>query len=148
MREKKSIVYAASISALEEINQSFSRGKMKIAYHGRNNNGSHISKEAFEASLSSVYNRPIVAHYISETDSIGGHDVAFVKNEDGLYMYNVTEPVGVVPESASTWWEWVEEVDGTMHEYLCCDILVWKRQQAYAHLEDNRNSFFPAKSQP
>ena len=138
MREKKSIVYAASISALEEINQSFSRGKMKIAYHGRNNNGSHISKEAFEASLSSVYNRPIVAHYISETDSIGGHDVAFVKNEDGLYMYNVTEPVGVVPESASTWWEWVEEVDGTMHEYLCCDILVWKRQQAYAHLEDNR----------
>lgn len=138
MREKKSIVYAASISALEEINQSFARGKMKIAYHGRNNNGSHISKAAFEASLSSVYNRPIVAHYISETDSIGGHDVSFVKNEDGLCMYNVTEPVGVVPESASTWWEWVEEADGTMHEYLCCDILVWKRQQAYTHLADNR----------
>ncbi len=138
MREKKSMVYSASISDLEAMNQSFSRGRMKIAYHGRNNNGSHISKEAFEASLPSIYNRPIVAHYVAETDSIGGHDVAFVKNDDGLFMYNVTEPVGVVPESAATWWEWVEEADGTMREYLCCDILLWKRQQAYAHLEENR----------
>ena len=138
MREKKSMIYAATVSDLEEINHSFARGKMKIAYHGRNNNGSHISREAFEASLPSIFNRPIVAHYIHETDSIGGHDVSIVKESDGLAMYNITEPVGVVPESARTWWEWVEEADGTMREYLCCDIIVWKRQRAYQHLEDNK----------
>lgn len=138
MRERKSMVYAAAVNDFLDINQSFAWGKMRIAYHGRNNNGSHISKAAFEASMSSLYNRPIVAHYIRETDSIGGHDVAFVKNDDGLFMYNVTEPVGVVPESASTWWEMVEEADGTMREYLCCDIIVWKRQQAFSHLQENR----------
>lgn len=138
MREKKSLVYSAAVNDIQELNNSFASGKMRIAYHGRNRNGSHISKEAFEASLPSVYNRPIVAHYMVETDSIGGHDVSFVKNDNGLFMYNVTEPVGVVPESASTWWETVEEADGSLKEYLCCDILVWKRQQAYAHLEENR----------
>lgn len=138
MREKTTMVYSAAVNDLEDMNQSFARGKMRIAYHGRNNNGSHISKAAFEASLSSIYNRPIVAHYMAESDTIGGHDMGFARNENGLYMYHVTEPVGVVPESAATWWETVEEKDGTTKEYICCDIIVWKRQQAYAHLRENR----------
>jgi len=137
MREKKSMVYAASVSDLTDMNQSFSKGKMSIAYPGRNPNGSHISKDAFSASIPTIFNRPIVAHYIRETDSIGGHDMGFEKTDNGLFMYNVTEPVGVVPESANVWWELIEDPDGVEREYLCCDIIVWKRQQAYAHLAEN-----------
>ena len=137
MRERKSVVYPAKFGAIRDMNTSFSMGKMQIAYHGRNNNGMTIPKEAFEKSLSSIYNRPIVANYLEEDDSIGGHDVEFVRNDKGIAMVNVTEPVGVVPESANVWWEMIEDKDGTEREYLCCDVLLWKRQKAYSHLKEN-----------
>ena len=33
---------------IEDVNQSFARGKLKIMYTGKNRNGSFISKEAVE----------------------------------------------------------------------------------------------------
>lgn len=136
MRDTNSFIYSSSIDNIDDINASFSRGTMRIAYHGKNRNGSFISKQAFVNSIDTIYNRPIVCNYSRETDSIGGHDVEVVKDGSSLRMVNITEPVGVVPESARTWWESVFENDGTEHEYLCCDILIWKRQQAYQHLID------------
>lgn len=138
MREAATYVYSSSIEDFNDVNSSFSRGSMRIAYHGQNRNGSYISKEAFAESVKTIYNRPIVCNYSCETDSIGGHDVDFIKTDSTVKMINITEPVGVVPESANTWWEHVTEADGTDHEYLCCDILLWKRQQAYQHLIDNK----------
>lgn len=119
------------------MNSSFDIGELRIAYHGKNRNGSSISKEAFEAAIPSMYNCPVVCNYTRETDSIGSHDVEFVNDDKGMRMVNITQPVGVVPESAEYRWRTIEEDDGTEHEYLCADVLMWKRQEAYSHIKEN-----------
>lgn len=135
--ENHSIVFSSSVRDLAPLNSSFSSGVMQIAYHGKNQNGSHISKKAFEEAIPSMFNCPIVCNYNRETDSIGAHDVKIIKDDNGIYMINVTQPIGVIPESASTWWEEVTEMDGSVHEYLCTSILLWRRQEAYEHIKEN-----------
>lgn len=130
--------YSSSLSSLCEKNSSFDTGVLRIAYHGKNRNGSYISKETFERCIDTMYNCPIVCNYDRETDSIGGHDMELVSNENGdLKIVNVTVPVGVIPESSKHFWSVVEEEDGTTNEYLCADILVWKRQEAYNKIKED-----------
>lgn len=137
MSERESLLYHFSLDEVKDVNSYFAKGKMRIAYHGRNPNGTNISKEAFDLCIPTIFNCPVVANYMREADMIGGHDVNIVKTENGLLMQNITEPVGVIPESANTWWETVEEPDGEKHEYLCADVLIWKRQAVYEHLKEN-----------
>ena len=60
-----------------------------------------------------------------------------VQDDDGsMYIVNVTQPVGVIPESAKFWWEEIEDASG-VHEYLCVDALLWKRQEAYKKIKDD-----------
>lgn len=130
------MTYSSSLSSLCEINSSFDTGVLRIAYTGKNRNGSSISKEVFESCIETMYNCPIVCNYDRETDSIGGHDMELVSNKDGdLKIVNCTMPVGVIPESSKYFWEIVEEDDGTQHEYLCAEVLIWKRQEAYQKIK-------------
>jgi len=127
------LTYASSLSNLCEINPSFDTGVLRIAYHGENRNGSYISKETFERCSRTMYNCPVVCNYDRDTDTLGGHDMALITREaDGrLILVNLTTPVGVVPENSQWFWEEVEEADGTVNEYFCTSILLWKRQEAY-----------------
>lgn len=130
------MTYASSITDLCEFNSSFDRGVLKIAYPGENRNKSYISKEAFEAAAKSMFNCPVVCNYDRDSDTLGGHDVSVIRNNDGeLKVVNVTTPVGCVPESARYWWESVEEDDNTTREYLFADVLLWKRQEAYQKIK-------------
>lgn len=123
--------YDSSISKLCEVNPSFASGVLRVAYTGRNRNGSYISKEVYERCMNTIYNCPIVCNYNRDTDSIGSHDVELVASDDGgLRMVNITTPIGVVPESARPYWEYSVD-NGVEHEYLCVDVLLWKRQEAY-----------------
>lgn len=132
------LTFASSLTALCEANDSFDSGVLRVAYHGENRNKSVISKETFERCIKSMYNCPIVCNYNREDDSLGGHDVELVHTADGsLRLVNVTEPVGVIPESASYTWQTVTESDGAEHEYLFVDVLLWKRQEAYRKIKDN-----------
>ena len=132
------MAYSSSLSSLCEINSSFDTGVLRIAYTGANRNGSFISKETFERCIKTLYNCPIVCHYDRETDSIGGHDMELVTNEDGgMRLVNMTIPIGVIPESSKYFWSVVEEEDGTEHEYLCADVLIWKRQEAYRKIKED-----------
>lgn len=132
------MAYSSSLSSLCEINSSFDTGVLRIAYTGANRNGSFISKETFERCIETLYNCPIVCHYDRETDSIGGHDMELVTNEDGgMRLVNMTIPIGVIPESSKYFWSMVEEEDGTEHEYLCADVLIWKRQEAYRKIKED-----------
>lgn len=131
------LTFDSSLTALCEKNSSFDAGKLRIAYPGLNRNGSFISRDAFESALSSINNVPVVAHYIREDDELGGHDMEVVSDAEGnLRLVNLTTPVGVVPESARQWWEEVEEKDGSTHEYLCTEVLLWKRQEAYEKIKE------------
>ena len=131
------VVFSSEIADWSEVNSSFDKGVLRIAYHGENKNKTFISKEAFDDAIKSVFNCPVVCNYNRKTDSIGAHDVDVVRRNGETRMVNVTTPVGVVPESADVWWTDVTEADGTVHEYLCTDILIWKRQEAYEHIKEN-----------
>lgn len=129
---------ALNVHELCEVNRSFDKGVLKIAYHGKNRNGTYISKEAFENALPSLANVPVVTHYLRKEDELGGHDMELITSDDGkLYMVYVTEPVGVVPSSPNCWWEEVEESNGDVHEYLCVEVLLWKRQEAYKLIKES-----------
>lgn len=132
------ITYASSLTDFCEFNSSFDKGVLGVAYPGVNRNKSNITKAAFEKAIKSMYNVPVVCHYIREEDKFGGHDMDIVADKDGkLELINLTEPVGVVPESARHWWGNITEQDGTEREYLFTDVLLWKRQQAYRKIKED-----------
>ena len=125
------------ISRLEEIaelNSSFATGRLRVCYHGKNRNGSYISKEVLEAAIPTMFNCPIVAHYYRDEDSIGSHDLELIAKDGGLKLVAATQPVGVVPENDVYFWETVEEDDGSEHEYLVMPIILWKRQEDFEHI--------------
>lgn len=131
------IVFSSSISNLTECNASFDSGVLRVAYVGKNRNNSFISKETFERCMPSIYNCPIVCNYSREEDTIGSHDMELVVSDDGsMRIVNITQPVGVVPESAKYWWEEIEDASG-VHEYLCANVLLWKRQEAYKKIKED-----------
>lgn len=133
MNKVLSLTYESSLTHLTEANSSFDSGVLAIAYHGDNKNGSSISKESFEGSIRTMYNCPIACNYDRESDSLGGHDVEVVSENDGktIRLAHMTTPIGLIPESAKYWWEERTEEDGTINEYLCVDVLLWKRQEGY-----------------
>lgn len=131
------LTFASSLTKLCEINSSFDSGILKVCYHGQNRNKTFISKADIERCVKTLFNCPVVCHYDRDTDSIGGHDMELVRDSDGnLRLVNQTTPIGVIPESAH--WEWKEfEEDGLKHEYLCVDVLLWKRQEAYRKIKED-----------
>jgi len=132
------LTYESSLTRICERNSSFDTGILRVAYKDENRNGSFIAKDVFEKCIDTIFNCPIVCHYIRETDSIGGHDIEFVSDDDGnVRIVNATVPLGVVPESAKYYWETVVEDDGKEHEYLCVEVLLWKRQEAYRKVKED-----------
>lgn len=136
MEKVLNMTYASSLTDLCEVNSSFDAGVLRIAYTGKNRNKSEISKQAFERSLKTMFNCPIVCNYDRETDTLGGHDMELVRDSEGsLRIVNATTPVGCIPESAKTWFAKVEEEDGSVNEYLFAEVLLWKRQEAYRKIK-------------
>ena len=123
------------ISDVKDVNSSFARGRLKICYTGMNRNGSFISRDSIERALPSLYNVPIVCHWDYEDNQIGGHDVEVVERDGELRLHNLTEPCGVVPESAEFSFENETDDNGKVHEYLVANnVLLWKRQDVYSHI--------------
>ena len=144
------INYSSSFDKITEINSSFDTGILKIAYHGLNRNNSFISKESFERNIKSMYNCPIVTNYnrnITDENGnkgdFGSHDAHLEVDTDengniqSVEIVNDTYPIGVVYESADYWWEEIEDESG-IHEYLCTNVILWKRQDAYNKLKEDK----------
>ena len=130
------MTFASSLTNLCEVNSSFDTGVLRICYTGENRNKSFFSKETIVKSIPTIYNCPIVCNYDRETDTLGGHDIELVCDGNGaLKLINATTPVGVIPESAKVWFDDYEEDDGTIHEYLYAEVLLWKRQEAYQKIK-------------
>lgn len=128
---------SGALSQLKPLNSSFDVGVLRVAYTGNNPNRTSFSRESFERAADSIFNCPIVANYDVETDEIGGHDEELVDTLSGSQYVNVTEPVGVIPESAKYFWEQVDD-NGTLRDYFCVDgVILWKRQACYHKLVAN-----------
>lgn len=129
----------ASVTNQKDLNSSFAEGRIKVMYTGPNRNRSSIDREVVEAALPTLYNIPIVAHYMPEENMIGGHDLAVERNgNDEVQLVPLTEPCGVVPEHAA--FSFQEDVDenGILHEYLVIDgVLLWKRQPVFRHITED-----------
>lgn len=123
--------FDSAIEHIENINESFSSGTMRICYHGKNRNKSNISREAIEHAKDTMFNCPVVCNYSVEDNTIGGHDMALsTDNEGNMRIVNLTDAVGVVPSGAKTWWEKVDD-NGIEHDYFCTEVILWKRSPAY-----------------
>lgn len=134
MQKKMWLDYPSSISDIVEQNKSFGACSIRVMYPGENRNRTSIDLEAVEKAIPTLYNCPVVCHYMVEEDRIGGHDVAFVNTDNGMRMINLTEPVGVIPSGSQYRWETVNE-NGEDHEYLVVDAILWKRSNAYEKLK-------------
>lgn len=130
--------FTSTLTDLCEVNSSFDSGILRICYTGKNRNGSYISDETLLKALPTIYNCPVVCNYKRDTNEFGGHDMEVVADSDGgLRLVNLTEPIGVIPESAKTWTAEFEEEDGTIHNYLYAEVLLWKRQEAYRKIKED-----------
>lgn len=137
MEQNKSLHFDSTLDKFASVNDRFEMATLRIAYHGKNRNKSSISKATFENAIPSMFNCPIVAHYQYEKKDanggqgdFGGHDGHIEIRDNGkkvVYVHD-TIPIGTVPESANFWWETITE-NGVTHEYLCTEVLLWKRQQ-------------------
>ena len=139
IEDKKTLTikFESSLSHLTDYNKSFDSGILRVAYPGLNANNSYISKEVFDQCKNTIYNCPIVANYDVYEDEIGGHDVAFIKDNNGeVKIINVTEPLGCVPESAKIYWEEIQS-GGELKEYLTTEVLLWKRQPCYKYIQEH-----------
>ena len=134
MQKKMWLEYPSSISDIVERNKSFDACTIRVMYTGKNRNRTSISKETAEKAIPTLYNCPIVCNYNVEEDKIGGHDVEFVKTKNGVKMVNLTDAVGVIPEGAQYRWE-IYDDNGTEHEYLVVDGILWKRSSVYEKLK-------------
>lgn len=128
--------FSSAITNLTSKNSSFDSGCLRIAYTGKNRNGSFISKETFENAIPTMYGVPVVANYIRDMDEIGSHDGELVDKDGNLEYVNITQPVGFVPPQAKYWWETLED-DGIIHQYLNTEVILWKRQEAYSKIKEN-----------
>jgi hypothetical protein len=130
--------YDSAISNLQSVNSSFDTGVLRICYTGANRNKTYFSRETLEKCIPSLFNCPIVAHYYRADGTIGGHDVEVISDYDNqVRLVNLTQPVGVIPESANVFFETVEEDNGERHEYLCAEVILWRRQEAYKAIKEN-----------
>lgn len=126
--------YPSSVEQIVEINESFDAAILKICYSGANRNGSKISKEAIEKAIPTMYNCPIVCNYDVYEDTIGGHDIDIVQTNNGYRIINLTDAVGVIPSNCNYYWETISD-NGTTHEYLCVEAILWKRASAYSKIK-------------
>lgn len=137
MAECMRLEYSSAITDLTEVNPSFDKGMLRIAYTGKNRNNSFITKEAFEDAANTMYGVPVVANYIREEDEIGSHDGEFITDRNGELDYvNITQPVGFVPQDAKWNWEIVKD-DGEIHQYMTTEVILWRRQEAYSKIKEN-----------
>jgi len=138
MRDVLNLTFSSSLTEMCEINSSFDTGILRVCYTGKNRNGSFISKEALERGLKTIANCPIVCNYDRDEDEFGGHDMELVHESDGgLRLVNLTQPIGVIPESAKQWFSNYTDENGVEHEYLYTEVLLWKRQEAYRKIKED-----------
>lgn len=120
-----SIETIATFTDIEpSINPSFHKAKARIMAIESIANRCNFSKESVVNGLPTLKNVPIVT-YFNENGNLGDHEIS--RDTDGKPIFK-TYGIGVIPESAEQWIEEVEE-NGETKQYLCSDVLLWKRQK-------------------
>lgn len=99
----------------------FTKVTVWVATYGENANGSNITKQAFENSISSLYNVPILGEWSESIEDFKGHGGKLEISDDGIKFIETTKAYGVIPENCNPRWEF----DDNGIEYLVCDGILW-----------------------
>ena len=118
------------------VNPSFHMGSARIFAIDSVANNVKFSQESTMNALPTLKNIPIVALYKDDEQNFGDHEI--VRDVDGI-RYG-TYPIGMIPESAEQWIEEVQTDEG-VKQYLCSDILLWKRQKKEFQLIKSQGTF-------
>ena len=118
------------------VNPSFHMGSARIFAIDSVANNVKFSQESTMNALPTLKNIPIVALYKEDEQNFGDHEI--IRDVDGI-RYG-TYPIGMIPESAEQWIEEVQTEEGTK-QYLCSDILLWKRQKKEFQLIKSQGTF-------
>lgn len=134
--KKLKLDFEMTISDVVDLNKSFAAAKCLVCYTGRNRNYSDIGKQKIIDAIPSIHNIPIVGRYDADKNDFGGHDLKVIHTDDSVDVVNATVPFGVVPESATQWFE-TRIVNGEEKECFFTDIILWKRQHGYDHIVES-----------
>ena len=118
------------------VNPSFHMGSARIFAIDSVANNVKVSQESTMNALPTLKNIPIVTLDKDDEQNFGDHEI--IRDVDGI-RYG-TYPIGMIPESAEQWIEEVQTEEGTK-QYLCSDILLWKRQKKEFQLIKSQGTF-------
>ena len=118
------------------VNPSFHMGSARIFAIDSVANNVKFSQESTMNALPTLKNIPIVALYKDDEQNFGDHEI--IRDVDGI-RYG-TYPICMIPESAEQWIEEVQTEEG-VKQYLCSDILLWKRQKKEFQLIKSQGTF-------
>ena len=99
----------------EKITPLISKGRLRIYHLGENRNHSYITQDFSDILETYLPYVPIVGIYNEYEKDFRGHSKD--RNEANTY--------GLVPENPNTAWEDFTESDGTVKQYLCCDVYLY-----------------------
>ena len=121
--QKLKFTTLATFSDFEStLNPSFHKARLRImAIGSKAHNGVKFSHDGTMKALPTLKNIPLVTQYDRNTKNLKSHEF----EDDGNAL---TYGIGVIAESCQQWIEEVE-VDGETKEYLCSEVLLWKRQK-------------------
>lgn len=109
-------VFSVDVSKIdieEANNKDFMKLKIYAISDKVNRNNSEFLYEGFEASIPTMYNKPILAYYNEELGDTEEHNSKLNIDEEGVYsdyQYDKGErPVGVIPESADIHIETIDD---------------------------------------
>ena len=119
-----------------QTNPTFHMGSARIFAIDTVANNVKFSKESTINALPTLKNIPIVTLYKDDEQNFGDHEV--ICDKEGM-RYG-TYPIGLIPESAEQWIEEVHTPEG-VKQYLCSDVILWKRQKKEFQLIKSQGTF-------
>ena len=118
---------------IEPMNDYISECEIKVFYHGRNRNGSYISKAVGNQIANSLPRAPIVALYNEQTDDYEDHGEEIIINREGIKFIKKTIPYGAVDKDTPAVWKKFRDSKGIEREYLVVRGFLWTGR--YPHLK-------------
>jgi len=125
--KKVSLYFKTKLSSFEKLNENFLKGKCYVLALGKNRNKSYFSKDNVNKAYSSLAYVPVVGHLKSDENGnyyLGGHDYR-IDISDGFKLKSQCIPFGVAIPSPEPQYEDIIEEDGTIAQYLVCDVVIW-----------------------
>ena len=118
---------------IEPMNDYISECEIKVFYHGRNRNGSYISKAVGNQIANSLPRAPIVALYNEQIDDYVDHGEEIIINREGIKFEKKTIPYGAVDKDTPAVWKKFWDNKGIEREYLVARGFLWTGR--YPHLK-------------